>query len=246
MHHDLTLCGWRVHSDWPLPELLPWHGSDRPVDVWIRRGEVPESLPGIRSGDPLLQVNGEGLARFAIPGVAAYLIREGREITIATRLPDHAPDVGLFLFGTVFGVLCHQRGVLPLHASCVAFGERAFAFAGVSGSGKSTLAAALVARGGGVGRRRRHRDRASAGVRAGGAARPPAPEAVARHPGCAGDCPGTAVAQHRGSGKIRMSPLRTLPFHPGSAGLHPAPDARGVGRGSVRDRPEGAAGVYGG
>lgn len=148
MADDLTLCGWRVRSDWPLPALLPWSGDDRPVDIAIRTGEVPERLPGCPRGGPLLQVSEEGVVRFAVPGVAAYLARGGSEVTIATRLPPDAPDVGLFLLGTIFGALCHQRGMLPLHASCVAFGVRAFAFAGMSGSGKSTVAAALVAQGG--------------------------------------------------------------------------------------------------
>jgi hypothetical protein len=148
MNGDYTLCGWRVRSDWPLPELSPWDGDDRPVDVRIRLGDVPDTLPGAVSGGPLLQVNRDGLARFALEGVAAYLVRGGCEITIATRLAPDSPDVGLFLFGSVFGVLCHQRGLLPLHASCVAFGDRAFAFAGPSGAGKSTVAAALVAQGG--------------------------------------------------------------------------------------------------
>lgn len=144
---DLTLCGWRVRSEWPLPELLPWTGGDRPVDLTIRTGEVPARLPGAVDGGPLVQVNADGLLRYSIRDVADYLVREGREVVIDTRLPAETPDVALFLLGSVFGFLCHQRGLLPLHASCVTFGDRAIAFAGPSGVGKSTVAAALLAGG---------------------------------------------------------------------------------------------------
>ncbi|MBO9712353.1 MAG: hypothetical protein J7495_05510 [Sphingomonas sp.] len=60
--------------------------------------------------------------------------------------PD-APDVRLFLFGTPFGIACHQRGLVPLHASTVEVDGEAVAFTGASGVGKSTLAAAFQRRG---------------------------------------------------------------------------------------------------
>jgi len=44
-------------------------------------------------------------------------------------------------------MLCHQRGLFPLHAACVRIGDGAVAFAGRTGAGKSTLAAALARRG---------------------------------------------------------------------------------------------------
>lgn len=146
--HDHTLCGWRVASAVPLPDLLPWTGDDRAPDLTIDLGPVPERLKELTVDRPLLQVAGDGTCRFGMPGVAAYLIAaDGRRVIIDPTVDPSAPDVRLFLFGTVFAVLCYRRGLLPLHASCVRIGDSAVALAGLSGIGKSTLAAAFMQRG---------------------------------------------------------------------------------------------------
>ena len=45
---DYVLCGWRVRSALPLPEVAPWRGDDRPPDVTIL-----EILTWRRSSPPL-------------------------------------------------------------------------------------------------------------------------------------------------------------------------------------------------
>lgn len=146
--HDRTLCGWRVASALPLPDLPPWTGDGRAPDLTIGLGPVPERLPDPTVDRPLLQVGADGTCRFAMPGVAAYLIDPaGARVLVDPALDPDAPDVRLFLFGTVLGVLCYRRGLLPLHASCVRVGNGALALAGCSGIGKSTLAAAFLQRG---------------------------------------------------------------------------------------------------
>jgi hypothetical protein len=56
-------------------------------------------------------------------------------------------DVRSYLMGSLFAVLCHQRGMLPLHASAIATPQGAVAFLGNSGAGKSSIAAFLARRG---------------------------------------------------------------------------------------------------
>ena len=148
MGGDLTLCGWRVSSELPLPAFLPWAGDDRPVDLTIRLGSVPEASSDFWEGGPVLKVGKDGSCRLGIRNIANYLFRNGREIIVDPILPPDTVDIVLFILGTGLGVISHQRGLLPLHASCVAFGDKAVAFAGDSGRGKSTIAAALLKQGG--------------------------------------------------------------------------------------------------
>lgn len=143
-NHNSWLCGWLVTSELPLPDLMPWTADNRPADVEIRLGNVPGQLPNATSFGPLLQIAPNGTCRFAVPGVAAYLIENARTVTIAPETDPNTAEIRVFLLGTVFGILCHQKGLLPLHASCVQIDDgSAVAFCGASGAGKSTMAAAF-------------------------------------------------------------------------------------------------------
>lgn len=142
-----NLCGWHIASEIPLPELPSWTGAPRAPDIVIALGEVPAALDSLTLHTPALQIDRSGRARYAITGVAAYLIEGGNRVTIAPLLAPDSADVRLFLLGSVFGILCHQRGVLPLHAASVEVDGQAIALAGVSGVGKSTLATAFMRKG---------------------------------------------------------------------------------------------------
>jgi hypothetical protein len=78
-----------------------------------------------------------------IEDVADFEVREGRQIRIWPAAGATQKDIDIFLFGAAWASLCHQRGMLPLHASAVVTGNGITAFAGHSGAGKSTTAALL-------------------------------------------------------------------------------------------------------
>lgn len=150
MTAEYLLCGWQVRSDVAIPELPRWRGPAQPSGLRIRLGEVPD-LPGAPgSGEMGFHIEPGGDCLLQVADVARFWVRGGAEVVIRPVREATAPEVRVFLLGSVLGFLCHQRGVLPLHASCVRIGGRAVAICAPSGTGKSTLAAALVARGHGM------------------------------------------------------------------------------------------------
>ena len=142
-----NLAGLRIVSDFPLPAITPHRDEIVAGDkVILRRASVPKSLP---SFDRVFSDGQCNKSEFLliVPDVARYLIRNGAEILVDEAPNSFADDVVACLLGTAFGILCHQRGITPLHASVIEVANGYVAFVGPSGVGKSTMAAALKARG---------------------------------------------------------------------------------------------------
>jgi hypothetical protein len=139
--------GITLVSEIPLPELpLIQHQTTTPHRVHVRLGAVPDQLQGAVELDPFCFATPTQYL-LNISGIARYLVSDGREIVV--DLDDTAPalDVRSYLLGSIFVVLCQQRGLLPLHASAIAGKSGVVAFLANSGQGKSTLAAHLAQRG---------------------------------------------------------------------------------------------------
>src|SRR5690242_11264689 len=82
-----------------------------------------------------------------VPGVARYLVCDGRRIEIEPSPQATHGAVGRITRGTPLAALCYQRGVLALHAATAARDGAAVVLAGDSTTGKSTLLAELLRRG---------------------------------------------------------------------------------------------------
>lgn len=144
---DGILCGWRISSELPLPELAPWQGDDRPADVVVRFGEVPGQLDDAVLATPFIRIGRDGRCLVLLPQVARYLLAGESEIVIAPAPAAAAAEIRLFVLDTLLGMLCLKRGLYPLHAAAVRMDGGAIAFAGVAGAGKSMQAALFAARG---------------------------------------------------------------------------------------------------
>ena len=135
-----SLFGLTVRSEMELPELHPADGGEADVD--IRFGD----LGPVRSAVQELTLTEAG-AVLHVPDIARYGIDEGCRILVDPAEGASPRNIRLFLLGSAFGALLHQRGLMPLHANAVVVGDRAITFTGASGAGKSTLASLFHDRG---------------------------------------------------------------------------------------------------
>lgn len=141
--HAYAMYGLRVRSEFRL-DGWPAVETNEP-DLVIRQ----EALSGPQvSGVPYgarWVVEGNQL-QVAVRGVGRYCATGGSLIQVDPDDAAKPEDVELYLTGAMVGGILHQRGVFPLHASCVALSGAGVgvAFAGASGAGKSSLVAALV------------------------------------------------------------------------------------------------------
>ncbi len=142
MMHHAHIAGLSISSDLELPGIRAAADPDARPDVIVRRGAVPVALPEGKTIGPTLQM-AAGHLLLSIPKVARLLVSTGNTITVDIEEGVPETDVGIFLVGSVFGMLLHQRGCIVLHASAVEVNGRAVLFCGPSGAGKSTIAAAL-------------------------------------------------------------------------------------------------------
>jgi hypothetical protein len=133
-------------TDLLFPELPLAEPEAGERAVKIRLGKAPMRLSAPLATAESYEANDtEFLLR--LPGVATYYARNGIEVVVDQDAGALDLDVRSYLMGSLFAVLCHQRGLLPLHASAIATSRGAVAFLAPSGGGKSSIVAFLSRRG---------------------------------------------------------------------------------------------------
>jgi hypothetical protein len=126
----------------PLTGLPTSARADESVDIFIQI--APDQSPAVTKHlhRDVFEHSGEGWL-ISIKGVVDFEVIEGRVIRVWPAAQAAPKDVEIFLFGLAWATLCHQRGLLPLHASAITTKRGVTAFAGRSGAGKSTTAALM-------------------------------------------------------------------------------------------------------
>ena len=145
--HHYTLFGLCLRSARPMEFLTPAEppadGAD--VEVCFAPVIIPDT-PVIYA--PInVNVHACGVVILSLDNGLKIRVEGGDRLTV--ELPAGLSEAALhaLLFGPAMAILCHQRGLPPLHASVALIRGRGVAIAGDSGSGKSTAARALLRRG---------------------------------------------------------------------------------------------------
>jgi hypothetical protein len=138
------LYGCNISCVFDCGDLPPAQGGD--IDVHIIRGDVPQRIDAIQELPPYFQISPQATL-ITISQVARYLITDGSRIIIERAPLAIDEHIKIHLFASAMGILLHQRGLIPLHASSIDTPHGCIAFMGHSGFGKSTIAGALQQRG---------------------------------------------------------------------------------------------------
>ena len=134
-----------MQSSFPIPELLPSIQSNT-TDVVIKMAPIPGLEDCLQTTSRCIQVNPHQFL-LNIDQVAHFLIEDGKSIIIEPYEGVTDVEIRLYLLGSAFGVLMHQRGLLPVHGSAIIHQQKAILFCGRPGIGKSTLAAGFIKKG---------------------------------------------------------------------------------------------------
>lgn len=128
--------GLNILSQIEFPELIVSDFSE--ADVEIELGKVPLTIDGSNS-----EFSGFDLAPnkmlLRFEGVGNYLVENGNHILVEYAENHDAKDVRLFVLGSCFGALLHQRGFLALHSSGFVHNGDVVLLSGDSGAGKSSI-----------------------------------------------------------------------------------------------------------
>jgi hypothetical protein len=163
LNFHYSVFGLSLHSNLSIPGLKPATAPLPRPDVEVHLGFSPVTHSEISAdrgapafvssdldsaGEPMLRIwrlaDDAHLYLAYCDGMEFWLDRKGTQVWARWPAASSLEDAATFLLGPVLGLLLRLRGVTCLHASAVAFEDRAVAFVGDAGAGKSTTAAAFA------------------------------------------------------------------------------------------------------
>ncbi len=137
--------GLSVQSQIELPELIEAIPADL-SDVRITLGRALREPSAFRHCEDGFLVGRDEIC-FHVPGVATFHVTAGTTVVVQPDAKVEPSALRLYLLGSAFAAVLHQRKLFPIHASAFEKDGECIGFMGDSGNGKSTMAAMLAGRG---------------------------------------------------------------------------------------------------
>lgn len=79
-----------------------------------------------------------------VEDVGTFYAANGNFISMCLNEQAKRETIELYLNGSTYGAILHQRKIMPMHGSCFVYGNKGIMLCGDSGAGKSSLTAAFV------------------------------------------------------------------------------------------------------
>lgn len=116
--------------------------SDVKITLTTEKKEVKDAL----CDDGYYRVNQREFS-MEVKDVGSFYAANGKVIEIVPCPGVNQATLELYLNGSTYGAILHQRGIMPMHGSSFVFEGRAIMLCGESGAGKSSLTAAFCQQG---------------------------------------------------------------------------------------------------
>ena len=115
-------------------------------DVVVHRVNLTRKVVDPLYSDNYWQMNQNEFA-MQVEGVAEFYARDGSYVEYAPADGAGNNEVELYLNGSVYGAILHQRKILPLHGSSFRYNGQTIMVCGDAGAGKSSLTASFCLNG---------------------------------------------------------------------------------------------------
>jgi hypothetical protein len=111
-------------------------------DVTIEQAQVRRKISEALYNDAFYSLNQDEFS-MDVKEVAWFYASGGNYISIVEYPGAAGNSVELYLNGSVYGAILHQRKILPLHGSCFSYEGSGIMICGDTGAGKSSLTASF-------------------------------------------------------------------------------------------------------
>lgn len=124
----------RIHLDIRQPKQIPFPLDD----VEIRRVDEIRTVQNPVASNDWMSLNTSEFS-MRVENVGSFYVRDGNFIEYSPHENTDAASLELYMNGSVYGAILHQRKILPLHGSSFVYNNSGVMFCGESGAGKSSL-----------------------------------------------------------------------------------------------------------